>query len=203
METFTIIKLKDKYLLLSDKEIKESDWYFDSTDKEGLYPVYQRSQAPKFYSGCKKIIAGIPELPSIDFSLLSEEDYKTIGYIDVEKLAYEYYTSNEHYRAADAFHFSNGFKKAQSLNDKMFSLEDMREAIAEAWNSCEDNENGETFTQCFNRIIQSLQQNVWDVEVEMEFVEDPSDYNSNPQKLLPSIFKPKITNNSIKVLRIL
>lgn len=34
----------------------------------------------------------------------------------------------------------------------------MREAIAEAWNSCEDNENNETFTQVFNRILQSLKQ---------------------------------------------
>lgn len=41
---------------------------------------------------------------------------------------------------------------------KIYSEDDMREAIAEAWNSCEDNENNETFTQVFNRILQSLKQ---------------------------------------------
>ncbi len=41
---------------------------------------------------------------------------------------------------------------------KVYSEDDLREAIAEAWNSCEDNEDNETFTQVFNRIIQSIKQ---------------------------------------------
>lgn len=51
----------DNYLIaVDDSEIKEGDWYFDSTDKKGLLPIYQRSQDPKFYSGCKKITHHLP-----------------------------------------------------------------------------------------------------------------------------------------------
>jgi hypothetical protein len=42
--------------ITSDEEIKEEDWYYDTNDNESLFPIYQRSQDPKFYSGCKKII---------------------------------------------------------------------------------------------------------------------------------------------------
>jgi hypothetical protein len=42
--------------ITSDEEIKEGDWYYDTNDNESLFPIYRRSQDPKFYSGCKKII---------------------------------------------------------------------------------------------------------------------------------------------------
>jgi hypothetical protein len=51
------------------------------------------------------------------------------------------------------------------LGDKKFSEHQLKEAIAESWNSCEDNEDNETFTQVFKRIMQSLQQTEWDVEI--------------------------------------
>jgi hypothetical protein len=42
--------------ITNDDEIKKGDWYYDINDNESLFPIYQRSQDPKFYSGCKKII---------------------------------------------------------------------------------------------------------------------------------------------------
>ena len=42
--------------ITSNEEIKEGDWYYDTNDNESLFPIYRRSQDPKFYSGCKKII---------------------------------------------------------------------------------------------------------------------------------------------------
>ena len=42
--------------ITSDEEIKEGDWYYDTTDFISLVPIYQRSQDLKFYNGCKKII---------------------------------------------------------------------------------------------------------------------------------------------------
>lgn len=51
-----LIKINEQhYVVCDDSEIKEGDWYYDFTDKEGSLPIYQRSQCPKFYSGCKKI----------------------------------------------------------------------------------------------------------------------------------------------------
>ena len=51
------------------------------------------------------------------------------------------------------------FKKGYKSATKVYSEDDLKEAIAEAWNSYEDNEDNETFTQVFDRIIQSLKQN--------------------------------------------
>ena len=55
------------------------------------YDIVKCVNGTTFIEGSKKIIAGIPELPSIDFSGLSEEDCKKIGWVDVEKIANEYY----------------------------------------------------------------------------------------------------------------
>lgn len=42
---------------------------------------------------------------------------------------------------------------AEWMQERMYSEEEVREIIAEAWNSCEDNE-GETFTQTMKRILE-------------------------------------------------
>ena len=93
-------------ILVSDEEIKEGDWYIDflvfpnliqhplqhsgveyKEDKlNGKYknPIIQSKQgttSPK--NKCWKIIAGLPELPQLDLSLVTDE----IGYVDVVKLA--------------------------------------------------------------------------------------------------------------------
>lgn len=83
----------------------------------------------------KKIIAGIPELPTIDFSALSEEDCKKIGWVDVENLANEKFPDESTAGWKDSFSprerrgFITGFKAAQSLNEKNFSEEDLIKAI--------------------------------------------------------------------------
>jgi hypothetical protein len=110
------------------------------------------------------------------------------GAIDVEKLAEEEipYSSSTTLNV-QRMRFIHGFNKAMELNkNKLFTLDDMREAIAESWNSCEDNEDGETFTQCFNRIIQSLQQ---PKEIEVEIVMDkiPADLAPGGWDVFPKL----------------
>ena len=58
-----IIRTSEDYLgsnqhiyITSDEEIKEGEWYYDTTDFISLVPIYQRSQDLKFYNGAKKII---------------------------------------------------------------------------------------------------------------------------------------------------
>ena len=101
-----------------------------------------------------EIIAYQPKnnAPKLDLPLLPEivvED-------DVEKLAWKHckkVNSNVGYHD-----FISGYNKGHKAATKIYSEKDLREAIAEAWNSCEDNEDNETFTQVFDRIIQSLKQ---------------------------------------------
>ena len=45
------------------------------------------------------------------------------------------------------------YYKESTPTQKLYTVEQLREAIAEAWNTCEDNEDGETFSQCYNRIM--------------------------------------------------
>ena len=154
-----LIKLQDKFILVSDEEIKEGDWIIDTLSME-IVCWWDGNNFDKYD---KKIIAGIPELPSIDFSLLSEEDCKTIGFVDIEKLATRKYGTH------------------------IYAIE-------------EPDAHG---------YIQSLQQTSWDVEIEME----TSLQIKNRQKvgdficskiIKDTIFpQPKITNNSIRIVKIL
>lgn len=101
-----------------------------------------------------KIISENPDL-----SDLKEEDCKEIGYIDVEKLANDF-DPDKNSEARKGF--IEGFKKDKPLNDKQFSLEDIREAIKLTKLS----ENyPHSHKKYDDEIIQSLQKTEWDVEV--------------------------------------
>lgn len=151
---------------------------------------------------CFKIIAGLPKLPNIDFSSLSEEDCKKIGYVDVEKLANSYIKklSNvpEHYILKYAKEdFIEGFKLAQQMNDKKYSEEDMKKAIEMATHINPSDTNRFYSSE---EIIQSLiQPRVYDIEVEMETktLMKPCDVYSETVSYI------KTTNNSIKITKIL
>lgn len=83
--------------------------------------------------------------------------------------------------------YTTGYNKAKETYK--FTEEDIREAICEAWNSCEDNEDEETFTQVFNRIIQSLTKKELWVETEEKIALDGHTIIGT---------ELKITNNQIK-----
>lgn len=210
-----LIKLQDKFILVSDEEAKYPDYVWNGEHILGIAKV--------FTPNGKKIIAGIPEigksiynreaheieeglnklLPTVDFSLLSEEDCKKIGFVEVEKLAISIVdrnTATQNQSTFDRYKFfvKEGFKKAQSINDNIFSLEDMKTAYDSGMSNIDS--DGCAIGNCnedFNDIIQSLQKTEWEVEVEM--------ISDIPSMEVMGEFesRPKITNNSIKVLRIL
>ena len=192
-----------------EKTIDDTVFSFSDNNFFKLYnDRYPESQIEELNQSknYKKIIAGIPELPSIDFSALSEEDCKKIGWVDSEKLAVKECVCD----TGDCVHvksYIKGFKAAQSLNEKKFSEEDVIDAIKKARLN---QEFPSTYEQWDNKsIIKSLSQpKVFDCLVEMEDAPNmdykPSfggaqDGPYNPM-YIPS---PKIANNSIKVLRVL
>lgn len=214
-----LIKLQDnKFILVNDEEIKSKDIIIlhDGRIEKCSNAFYDRNSiwfrggkletTPK---NCKKIIAGIDNLPSLDFSLLSEDDCKTIGWVDIEKLAGEFnthhkldfgYATSVWYFGVDAF--KEGFKTAQSINDKRFNLEDMNAAIAFGFGICRT-ENRAPFNKEIISFIQSLQQTVWSVEVEMEYFQEENSRHPDSKEGILSSYRPLIVNNSIKITKIL
>jgi len=119
MKKLQRIETSDYTLWVSDEEIKEGDWVLNISNNKVFK---QDNDKPDAYTlnFWKKIIAYQPKgnAPELDLPLLPEMDVDD----DVEKLAYDYYTTNEHYKAADAFHWANGYKAAT----KIYSEEALR-----------------------------------------------------------------------------
>lgn len=192
-------------ILVSYEEINEHTkpcYCFNSTkntwDDDVVF--YQGTMPNYHYKGFKKIIAGIPELPSIDFSALSEEECKNIGRAHsndewISELTKD--IKDAHTLKTAKLCLRAGFNKAQSLNEKKFSEEDInkiRELLVQG--ALTDMSCSSAIVE-FDLIIKSLSQpKVFDVEVEMDFAH--TDH-------VPGGFEyfPAITNNQIKITRIL
>lgn len=210
-----LIKLQDKFILVSDEEIKVGDIALDLCEDMGTkFESFIVDKATLKFANqeCKKIISKNP-----DFSLLSEEELKSIGWVDVEKLAkekYQYVSENPPHVIITPENklegFIEGFKAAQSLNDKMFTLEQVINAIEIAQTSAYvstqyfSGHSSVKHNYTSNDIIQSLQPAVWNVEVEMEDGEDYLAGMVGSNEIWASYpDKPKIINSSLKVIKIL
>ncbi len=141
-----LIKLSDNdYIIVDDSEIKKGDWYYDTNDKESLLPIYQRSQDPKFYKGCKKITHSTQPLSEeckrctgaceqcVDKTKplsLSEVEEAIYGY-SIEKMADNWFYNEENKNHYENYNekpsWIKGFKAHQELvKDKLFTIEDMK-----------------------------------------------------------------------------
>lgn len=198
-----LIMLDTPIIVSKPEQVKLGNWYYEF---DNMIPIYQfaKETLPEHYR-LPKIIAGIEGLPVIDWNGLEEE----FGWVDVEKLANNYVNNNyPDYlipieKSAAIEDVIWGFNKAQSLNDKKFSLEDMLNLVEHITNGYVINtwENRDyktnkhkTSKEILDEFTQSLQQpKVFDIEVETE------DYKSNGYSA-PYKVKPKITNNSIKII---
>ena len=88
-------------ILVSDEKPSETDYYWDS--KQNTIRIGTNNCVEGGYK--KKIIAGYDSLPQIDFSILSEEDCKTIKFVNVDKLR-AIALANKNYDLNDNFNVS-------------------------------------------------------------------------------------------------
>ena len=194
----TQLIMLDTPIIVSDEEITKLESGTSYYDGEGNIRKWSTGNMYNIYS--KKIIAGIEGLPKIDWNGLEDK----FGWVDVEKLSYEAYPvkiydeytledDNNEYR----YLWYKGFKKAQSLNKNKFSLDDMKEAYHQGWYDKAENKVDNR-----DKFIKSLQQpKVFNIEVEMEVDDTMSVLDiSDDYPYIPDD-KPKITNNSIKILK--
>lgn len=209
---YKLIMLEPYPVIVSDEEIRIGDLVINlnsSYKHKEVCTIDNKIEldnyANKSGNDCQKIIASSnPEhnLPLINFSLLSDGDCKRIGYVDVGKLAEEYSQSFYHQSS-----FTEGFKKAQSLNSKKFSLEDIEQTVKL---TLEDAAKSVIWSEEYHKhlskkITLSLQQHkVFDIEVERYDSECQKticdDSCSMPDCLVQG--EPKITNNQIKIIKV-
>jgi hypothetical protein len=146
-------------------------------------------------------------LPTINYNGLEE----VFGIVDVEKLARERYDEIlydfEKYRSG----FIEGFKKAQSLNDKHFSSNVVRQMLIDIskfistkelkddWDS-----NPDSFYQKRNSFIDgqielTKQPEIFDIKIEMEEFDHSEKWSDLGSTYEVFKLRPKIQNNQIKI----
>lgn len=125
MSNYILHKLPEGFIVTSDEEPKLGKVYDSDVNCILEFTPYDKTTC--FY---KKIIA---QQDQLDFSALSKEEHKEIGWVDVDKLSTEYadfnYANRGEYIAqnyASNHSFKAGFQKAQELlSDRRFTLEDI------------------------------------------------------------------------------
>jgi hypothetical protein len=207
--TFELHKLKEEFIITSHEDIQEDDFVF-ANDTNVIFRCNNHeanSAIPQFKNLYEKLTA---QQDQIDFSGLLEKEQKEIGWFDVEKLAKEMLPNDSDWQRR--FDIIKGFQKAQELlSDRMFTLEDMRNAFQEGINKANDNFNpyhGIDLDKCEEskvQYIQSISQKAWKVELEMEYQDMHGMWFSKPTILseLDRPQRPKLTNGKIKILKIL
>jgi hypothetical protein len=189
---FELRKTSEGFIITSDEEIKDRDFTLSPTDNTvfQMHKVFVSVDIGNY----KKVIA---QQDQIDFSALSEEEQKEIGWFDVEKLASKEYSPNI-YNSYAIDGYKKGFQKSQELlSDRRFSLDEVRQSF---WKCFENRGLGYSVTMgdLEVELSKSLSQKSWKVEVEVEketlYTDDGLDYKGN--------LIPKLTNDKIKILKL-
>lgn len=205
-------------ILVSDEAPKYGEWCksvrYNQPQKFGLFENSYEDE-------CKKIIAGIPELPQLDLSLVAGE----INYCDAKIYAQKYIDAERESREKGmpplterqekirndinkymAGFYGEWFIKGFNANPKKYTEEDIRKAIKYGRDfgiSCTNNSDYMTEEELKNaeqteeEFFKSLQQSkVYNVELEMMYK------NGRGHGLIKTKI-PNITNNTIKVTKII
>lgn len=210
----TQLILLDTPIIVSNEKFEKKD-LICFVDLENNFVVEVCKNIDNYNIDTKKIIAGLPELPSIDFNGFEEQ----LGIIDVEKLSMSYLDmtynlSYEHttWQKTHEKTFIAGFKAAKKLNEKNFSLEDIEKAIELARVISDGKDKFELdcitgltevcthnwCTKSVEEIVQKLSQpKVFDIEVETE-----KGFNGEPRGEMEFFERPKVINNQIKIIKV-
>ncbi len=219
---YILYKLPEGFIITSDEEIKSEDLVFENcqmgeaniqelhvcefVNKVDGWIEFKEENCKTGLGWCKKVIA---KQDQIDFSSLSEEEQKKIGWFDVENLANEYSQLNtipNLQRQMAWISYFEGFQKAQELlSDRIIvpNENEQEQSISEII----DILGG--FDKDRNRILNDFivikkrsqsQPKSWKVELETREYRLNSDGESIG---FPDMSKPKLTNGKVKILKLL
>jgi hypothetical protein len=210
-------KLPEGFIVTSDEIPHKGDIVFETLNKV-LFTVLEENDYSN--SSFKKVIA---QQDQIDFSTLLEEEQKKIGWFDIEKLAE---TGADNYVLGFAADYQNeletgyyagyleAFQKAQEfLSDKVFTLNEVKGLLFQVGNAMRY--KGVNYASYYNyknvkeevdKVLQSLSQNLWQVELEMEWIiegDEEHDEGGTLPGIVASYQQPKLTNGKITITKIL
>ena len=200
---YKLILLKDgRNILVSDENIKDGELMY-------RYDTGIIQATPNFFWDFQerymKILAGIESLPTITYSDKVKQILRDkYGWVDVEEFCkQQVYKIYQKYIPKDFLEdyvtlFELGFKAHQSITNKIFSLEDMVKIYKEGYTDCLHNRGEYKTDYLINKLQQPIQ---LDIEVEIEEVGGDNLENSNKKQIYYN--RPKITNNSILITKIL
>ena len=196
-QAYELHKLQEGFIVTSDEEIKHKEtWYNPMTADIGIN--WHEKGIPKEWSKTLKVIA---QQDQIDFSFLSKEEQKEIGWFDIEKLAKEMLPDDSDWQRR--FDIIKGFQKAQELlSDRRFTLDDVLK-IADKYHNIMclyGNVKGIEY-------LQSLSQpKSWKVEIETFCgTEDCNFFGCHKYEGCKhtELQQPKLTKGKIKILKLL
>lgn len=220
--SYTLHKIPEGFVITSDETPKGSDLIMWTGNTVEHFP---KQGTPQINYGCivesvnysgtlhenwKKVIA---QQNQIDFSSLSEEEQKKIGWFSL--IPTKYCIPNKHYISEDDkkcydVGYVDGFLKAlELLSDRVFTLEHIRKAIKYGSDfafSCTHSSDYMTKEELKNaeqseeQFIQSLSQSKsWKIEIEMEqYVQEETGTELKWVGL-----RPKFIDGKIKITKIL
>jgi hypothetical protein len=202
---YTLHKLPQGFIITSDEMVKEESKFLDNktifTCRNTFENGVEDDDGLLHNIKCKKIIA---QQPQIIFSSLKEEEQKEIGWFDTFKL-FNQVDGSCNKDEYEHWLFNKGFQKAQELlSDRRFTENDLRNSYGQGVNDGSANIWNE------EKYIQSLSQQSWKVELEMELVGQCDCMCHNPNNvvmhMMPCCYpelQPKLTDGKIKILKLL
>lgn len=167
----TLYKIKEGYVLCSSEEIKDQDFVLTPDNKivqagmkEGQVG-WGKNKTDFAYFGTagSKVLTQSP-----DFSLLSEENAKEIGWFDVRKICDFIHLELYHDISDASFEdgFEKGFQKHAELTaDRRFTEEDMYEAISMAQEFTQGHGHDYSASEIMEKLFQPKS---WSVEYKEE-----------------------------------
>jgi hypothetical protein len=203
-QIYTLHKLPEGFIVTSDEKVTKDDikWHHITGIRQALVDGNYTNQF--------KVIA---QQDQIDFSGLSEEEQKEIGWFDTFKL-FNQVDGSCNKDEYEHWLFNKGFQKAQELlYDRRFTLEDI-EATKDYGNHQREMDAGKIPYVTFEEFIQSLSPNSWKVELETETIKGkyigrkqisvtPSGEPTYINEGYEEILQPKLTNGKITITKIL
>jgi hypothetical protein len=212
---YMLHKLPEGFVVTSDEIPHKGDIVINNLDNligKSTRELNQGEIKDKEYS---KVIA---QQDQIIFNL-SEEEQKKIGWFDVEKLAHnnavELWMPEDHnYYVGHVLGYKQGFQKAQELlSDKVFTLNEVKGLLFQVGNAMRY--KGVNYASYYNyknvkeevdKVLQSLPQKSWQVELEMEWViegDEEHDEGGTLPGIIESYQQPKLTNGKVTITKIL